>query len=190
MWPLFFKHSHRWKRRSRLKFTSLYAWGNNGVGECEMDVISTWIPTWHRIGSCFMVTWTIFKNYLLEACLTQNRETMTLQHLTTIHLFYFSMCGDRAAWIEIHWNSIWLRRPSHMTSHDTWEPLTALHEFGSVLRRPLDTSFGLTISWSRLLAHMRSGPYWRRPGRHVVITSANQEDTCYDEIGLLLKIQT
>ena len=29
-------------------------------------------------GSCFMITWTIFKNYLLEVGLTQNRETMAL----------------------------------------------------------------------------------------------------------------
>jgi hypothetical protein len=26
-------------------------------------------------GSCFMVTWTIFKNHMLEVHLTQNRET-------------------------------------------------------------------------------------------------------------------
>jgi hypothetical protein len=42
-------------------------------------------------GSCFMVTWTIFKNYLLEVDLTQNRETMTLQMFASINLFYFSM---------------------------------------------------------------------------------------------------
>jgi hypothetical protein len=29
-------------------------------------------------GSRFMVTWTIFKNHLLEVGLTQNRETMAL----------------------------------------------------------------------------------------------------------------
>ena len=43
-------------------------------------------------GSCFMVTWTIFKNHLLEVGLTQNRETMVLQTLTTIDLIYFVMC--------------------------------------------------------------------------------------------------
>jgi hypothetical protein len=46
-WPLHFKHSHWWKRRSRSKFTSHYAWGTNGVCECKMDVKSTCIPTWH-----------------------------------------------------------------------------------------------------------------------------------------------
>ena len=37
-------------------------------------------------GSCFMVTLTIFKNHLRLA--QQNRETMALQTLTTIDLFY------------------------------------------------------------------------------------------------------
>ena len=58
-WPLHFKHSHWWKRRSRSKFASHYAWGTNGVCEWKMDVKSTWIPTSN--GSCFMITWTIFK---------------------------------------------------------------------------------------------------------------------------------
>ena len=38
-----------------------------------------------------MVTWTIFKNHLLEVGLTQNREIMALQMLTTVDLFYFIM---------------------------------------------------------------------------------------------------
>ena len=45
-------------------------------------------------GSCFMVTWTIFKNHLLEVGLTQNWETMALQMLTTVDLFDFIMCED------------------------------------------------------------------------------------------------
>ena len=45
-------------------------------------------------GSCFMVTWTIFKNYLLEVDLTQNWGTMALRMLTTVGLFYFIMCED------------------------------------------------------------------------------------------------
>ena len=63
------------------------------------------------------------------------------------------------AWIEIHWNSIWLRARSHMTSHYTWGSVTTLHDFGGVLGRPLDTFvWALTISWSRLLARVWSGP--------------------------------
>ena len=45
-------------------------------------------------GSCFMVTWTVFKNRLLKVDLTQNQETMAFQMLTTIDLFYFIICED------------------------------------------------------------------------------------------------
>ena len=45
-------------------------------------------------GSCFIVTWTIFKKRLLEVGLTQNQETMALQTLTIIDLLYFIMCED------------------------------------------------------------------------------------------------
>ena len=48
-WPLHFKHSHWWKRRSQSKFAFHYAWGTNGVCECKMDVKCTWIPTWHQM---------------------------------------------------------------------------------------------------------------------------------------------
>ena len=42
----------------------------------------------------FTVTWIIFKNHFLEVDLTQNQETMTLQTLTTVDLFYFIMYED------------------------------------------------------------------------------------------------
>ena len=45
-------------------------------------------------GSCLMITWTIFENHLLEVGPTQKRETMPLQMLTTVDLFYFIMCED------------------------------------------------------------------------------------------------
>ena len=45
MWPLHFKHSHWWKRRSQSKFASQCARGTNGVCECKMGVKSTWIST-------------------------------------------------------------------------------------------------------------------------------------------------
>jgi hypothetical protein len=46
-------------------------------------------------GSCFMVTWTIFKIHLLEEVdQTQNRETMALGMFTTVDLFYFIMHED------------------------------------------------------------------------------------------------
>ena len=46
-------------------------------------------------GSCFMVTWIIFKNHFLEVDLIQNHwETMAFQTPTTIGLFYFITCED------------------------------------------------------------------------------------------------
>ena len=59
-----------------------------------MDVNSTWIPTWHPMHH---VSWSLglfFKNHLLEVGLTPNRETMALRTLTTVGLFYFTMCED------------------------------------------------------------------------------------------------
>ena len=41
-----------------------------------------------------MVTWIVFETHLLEVGLTQNREMMALQTLTSIALFYFIMCED------------------------------------------------------------------------------------------------
>ena len=63
------------------------------------------------------------------------------------------------AWIAIHWYTMWLRALSRVTSHDTWESVTTLHDFGGALERPLDTFFrALTISRLWLLAHVGSGP--------------------------------
>jgi hypothetical protein len=45
-------------------------------------------------GSCFMLTWTIFKNNLLKVGLTQNQETIALQTFTTVDLFYLIMFED------------------------------------------------------------------------------------------------
>ena len=125
------------------------------ISECKMDVKSTW----HRMDH---VSWSLGlffqKPPWREVGLTQNPETMALQTLTTIGLFYFYHVWG-PAWIEIHWNSIWLRAQSHMTSHYTWGSVTTLHDFGGVLGRPLDTFiWALTISWSRLLARAWSDP--------------------------------
>jgi hypothetical protein len=45
-------------------------------------------------GTCFMVTWNIFKNHLLEVDVTQNQETVAPRMLATIILFYFITCED------------------------------------------------------------------------------------------------
>jgi hypothetical protein len=106
-------------------------------------------------GSCFMVTWTIFQNHLLEVGLTQNHGT------PNAHTHWFILCYHvrGRAWIEIHRNNIRSRAQSHVTSHYTWGSVTRLHEFGGVLGWPLHTFFwALTISRSQLLAHVWSGP--------------------------------
>ena len=57
-------------------------------------VKSTWIPTWRLMD---LVSWSLglfFKNHLLDVGLTHSRETMTLQTLTTVDLFYCIMCED------------------------------------------------------------------------------------------------
>ena len=65
----------------------------------------------------------------------------------------------RPAWIDIHWNIIWLRPRSHMTSHYTWGSVTTLHDLGGAWDTPFDTFFwALTISLSRLLARVWSDP--------------------------------
>jgi hypothetical protein len=60
---------------------------------CLRDQQSNWVQDGCKVytdsytasnGSCFMVTWTIIKNHLLEVGLTQTRETMALRMLTTI----------------------------------------------------------------------------------------------------------
>ena len=54
-----------------------------------------------------------------------------------------------SAWIKYHWNSIWLKAWSYMTSHHTWRSVTTLTNFGGVFGRPLDTFFwAITNSWS------------------------------------------
>ena len=45
-------------------------------------------------GSCFMVTWTIFKDHLLEVGLMHNWETMALRTLRTVDLLYCIMRED------------------------------------------------------------------------------------------------
>ena len=77
-------------------------------------------------GSCFMVTWIIFKNHLLEVGLTQNRKTIPLWNLTTVDLLYFIMCED-PAWIEIieitfGWGlgHIWVHTTLRAHDHVVW----------------------------------------------------------------------
>ena len=130
---------------SRSKFaTSHYAWGTNGVCECEMDC-NVYMDSYMALnGSCFMVTWTVVKNHLLEVGLIQNWwEAMALWTLTTVDLLCF-YCGWGPAWIEIHCNSIWLRARWHMTSCYTWGSVTTLHDLEVCWDGLWTLSFGLS----------------------------------------------
>ena len=98
-----------------------------------MDGKSTWIPTLHWMDHVFMVmvTWIVFKNHLLEVGLTQNCwRSMALRTLTTVDLFGFNHVWG-PTWIEVRWNSIWLKVWSHVTSHYIRVPVTTLRDVGS-----------------------------------------------------------
>ena len=153
-----FKHSHWWKKAEpvQVHFTlrsrdQRSMWMQD---ECKVYMDSYMASN----GSCFMVTWTILKNHLLEVDFNTNLgDPGTPNAHNRWFILFYHVWGP--AWIKIHWNSIWLRARSHMTSHYTWGSVTTLHDFGGVLGRPLDTFFwALTISWSRLLARVWSGP--------------------------------
>ena len=156
-WPLHFNHSHWWKRQSRSKFASHYAWGTNGVCECKMNVKSTWIPTWHQMDHVSMSLGLFLKTTSGGRLNTKLGDQGTPNAHNCWFILFDHVWGH--AWIRIHWNCIWLKAWSHMTSHYTWGSATTLDDLGGVLRRPLDTFFwALAISWSRLLERVWSGP--------------------------------
>ena len=150
-------HSHRWERQSRSKFTSHYAWGTNIVCECKMDVKSTWIPTWHQMNhvnghlDCFQkLPFGDRPNTRLDDHGTPNAHNRW--YILIYHVW-------RPAWIEIHWNNIWLEAQSQMTSHYTWGSVTTLQDFGGELGRPFGhlllgshkatvTALGSCVKWS------------------------------------------
>ena len=140
-WPLHFKHSHWWKRRSRSKFASHYAWGTNGVYRWMQDGYKVYMDSYMAsYESCFMVTWTISKDHLLEVgrphTIPGDHDTPNA-HNHWLILFYHAW---EPTWIEIHWNNnIWLRAQSHMSSHYTWGSVTTGHDFRGVFGQPLDT---------------------------------------------------
>ena len=103
------------KRRSRSRFVAHYAWGTNGVCECKMDVKSTCISTWHQMDHVSWVLGVFMKPTLNGRPNRKPRDQYTLN--THNHWFILRHHVFGPAWIEIHWNSIWLRTHSHMTSY-------------------------------------------------------------------------
>ena len=107
--------------------------------------------------SWFMITWTIFKNHLLEVGPTQSERPWHSECSQPLFILFYHVWGP--AWIEFCWNSTWLRIWSHMAFHYTWGSVTTLYDFGGVLGWPLETFiWALTILWSRCLARVWSGP--------------------------------
>ena len=84
------------------------------------------------------------KNHLLEVRPnTKLGDHGTFDAHSCWFLLFYQVWGP--AWIEIHWNSSWLRARSHMTSHYTWASVTTLHDFGG----GLGTAFGHFILGSQ-----------------------------------------
>ena len=153
-WPYHFEHSHWWKWRSRSKFASHYAQGINGACMSMQDGCNVYL------GSYMASNGSLFHGLLSKT--SSYTQTMRPWHSETLKTVDFVLFYHARGplWIEIHQNSIWLRARSHMTSHYTWRLVSTLHDFGSALGWHLDIFFrALTISWSRLLARMWSGPW-------------------------------
>ena len=120
-------------------------------------------------GSCFMITLTILNK---KPPLGGRPNTKPGDHGTpNAHNCWFILIYHVwPAWIEIHWNSIWLRAQSHMTSQYTWGFVTTLNDFGGVLGHPVDTFFwgshnfmvtalGFCVEWPLVTFHRdQQGP--------------------------------
>ena len=135
-WPIHFKHSCWWKRRSRSKFASHCARGTNGACECKMGVMSTRIPTWHQMDH---VSWSL--GYFHKPPLGY-KTTGRPWHFKCSHPLISSISSCvRTCTNRSHWNSIWLRTLSHMPSYYTRGRVTTPRDLGGVLGQPLDTCF-------------------------------------------------
>ena len=84
-------------------------------------------------GSCFMVSWIIFKNHLLKVSLTQNQKTMALRTYSQ-PLIYFILSrvrnfgkafgwGPGHIWLHITLEGPW---PHHMILEVCWDGLWTL----------------------------------------------------------------
>jgi hypothetical protein len=111
-------------------------------------------------GSCFMVTWTIFKNHLLGVGLPQSRRpwhSECSQPLVCSILSCVRTCVNR---FSLKWHLV----EGPVTYDFTLHSRARDQHYMIVevcLGRPSDTFFwDLTISWSRLLARVWSGPMY------------------------------
>jgi hypothetical protein len=102
------------------KFASHYPWGTDKVSECKMGGKVYMDSYMASYGSCLMLTWTISKNPSRGG----RPNTKLGDHsITNVHncwvILIYHVWGP--VWIGLHWNNIWLRARSHMTSHTMLE---------------------------------------------------------------------
>ena len=95
-WLLHFKHSYWWEKAEPVQVRFILRLRDQWSEWMQDDRCKVYTDSYMASnGSCFVVTWTIYKNHLLEVGLTQNHwETMTLRMLTIVDLFYFIMCEN------------------------------------------------------------------------------------------------
>ena len=144
-----FMHSHCWKENAepvQVCFTlhlrdQRSMWMQDGCKVYADSYMAT-----H--GSCFMVTWIIFKNYFLEVGLTQNLETMALRTLTTIDFFYFIMCEDPHEYKFVEIAFSW--GPSHIWLHTTLEGACPHY---MILEMSCDSIWTLSFGLSQFHGH-------------------------------------
>jgi hypothetical protein len=143
------------------------------------------------------VSWSLglfFRNHLFERPNTKMGDYGTPNaHNHWLLLFYHVW---RHACIEIHWNSMWLRTWSPMTSHYTWESVTTLHDVGGVLGWPLDTfllgshncmvtALGSRVKWPlHMPLGMRLGLGYMSSNNAVYNLQFNAPSPCHSEVSL------
>ena len=159
-WPVHFKHSHRWKKAKPVQVPLTIR---------LRDQWSMWMQRWMLSlhGILHGIQWIMshgHSNYFQKPPLGGRPNTKLDDHGTPNTHNHWSILFHHAwgsAWREIHWNGIWLRARSHMTSHYTRGSVTTQHDLGGVLggQPPLDTFLlGSHNSRSRLLARVWSSP--------------------------------
>ena len=144
--------------RSRSKLASHYAWGTNGVCECMVDVKAYMDSDMASNGSGFTVTWTILKNHFLEVGHTKPRNHGTPNAHNRWFILFYHMWGP--TWIKKFIEIAFGWGPNHIWFHTTLEGPWPHFMMLEVCWDGLWTLFtwALTISWSRLLARVWSGP--------------------------------
>jgi hypothetical protein len=154
---LHFKHSHWWKQVEPVQvcFTlrlrdQRSMWMQDG---CTVYVDSYMASN----GSCFMVTWSVCQNPSLGGRLnTKHGDHGILNAHNCWFILFYHMWGS--AWIEIHWNGIWLRGPVtydfalhlRICDHTTWFWRcvgTAIGHFLLGSHNLMVTALGSCVKW-------------------------------------------